>query len=73
MRTIVDLPPEQIAALSKIGERSKLSRAELIRRAVAEYLAARQPEPDDSAFGLWKDKGDDGVEYQNKLRDEWHR
>ena len=73
MRTIVDLPPEQIAALSKIGKRAKLSRAELIRRAVAEYLSSRPSEPDDAAFGLWKQNGDDGVEYQHRQRAEWDR
>jgi hypothetical protein len=36
-------------------------------------LASLGPETDalDAAFGLWKDRTVDGVEYQRRLRDEW--
>ena len=27
----------------------------------------------DAAFGMWKDRGIDGVEYQRELRAEWER
>ncbi len=71
MRTIVDLPTEQIEALKRMGKRSQLSRAELMRRAVAEYVARHQPDQGDDAFGLWKKQPVDGVEYQQHLREEW--
>jgi len=38
MRTIIDLPDAQIAALRELGERERASRAEVIRRAVAAYI-----------------------------------
>jgi len=42
MRTIVDLPEDQIKALDSIGKREDLSRTELVRRAVAAYLDGAQ-------------------------------
>jgi metal-responsive CopG/Arc/MetJ family transcriptional regulator len=69
MRTIVNLPEQEMVRLKRLSERRQLSRAELIRRAVAEYLA-RQSVDADEAFGLWKGR-EDGLEYQRRLRDEW--
>ena len=54
MRTIVDLPDRQIEALKRMPDAVQLSRAELMRRAVAEYLARHQPMEKDEAFGVWK-------------------
>ena len=71
MRTIVDIPEQQIEALKAMSEREGLSRAELMRRAVAEYLAHHQGETDEAAFGLWKKHGRDGLKYQQQLRAEW--
>ncbi len=42
MRTIVDLPDEQVEALAELCEREKISRAEAIRRAVAAMLATNK-------------------------------
>jgi len=71
MRTIVDLPDEQVNALQQLGVRSNLSRAELVRRAVAEYLDKRQDSSDDRAFGLWQRRRCDALEYEDHLRAEW--
>jgi metal-responsive CopG/Arc/MetJ family transcriptional regulator len=38
MRISVDLTEEQISSLNMLGEVRKLSRAEMVRRAVADYL-----------------------------------
>jgi len=71
MRTIVDLPGEQVAALQQLGVRSNLSRAELVRRAVAEYLDKRQDSGDERAFGLWQRRHCDALDYEDQLRAEW--
>ncbi len=73
MRTVVDLPDEQIEPLKALAEQMRLSRAELVRRAIADYLYRHRPVADDSAFGLWQDRGEDGVTYQERLRSEWDR
>ena len=72
MRTIVDLPEEQIAALAKIGERENLSRAELLRRAVADYVKHHGSGPKTIAFGIWRHRQQDGLDVQEQLRAEWH-
>jgi len=71
MRTIVDLPDEQVDALHQLGTRDNLSRAELVRRAVAEYLDKRQDTGGDHAFGLWQRRHCDALDYEDHLRAEW--
>jgi metal-responsive CopG/Arc/MetJ family transcriptional regulator len=71
MRTLVDLPESDIQALDKISQRRKRSRAAVIREAVASYIKTNQSDSIDDAFGLWKHKKFDSIEYQRKLRDEW--
>lgn len=72
MRTIVDIPDEQISVLKAMGERDHLSRAELVRRALAEYIRKRQVGlGEGGCFGLWKDRDEDGLVVQHKLREEW--
>jgi len=75
MRTIVDLPKEQIKALDRYGKARGVSRAEVVREAVAAYLpmpykkGVFQTHP---AFGSWKKKTD-SIEYVRKLRSEWSK
>ncbi|MBX3054635.1 MAG: ribbon-helix-helix protein, CopG family [Caldilineaceae bacterium] len=73
MRTIIDLPQEQIDALDQIRGNER-SRAALIREAVALYLA-QQPGKLDTlpAFGIWRDRHIDSLAYEDSLRDEWQR
>jgi hypothetical protein len=71
MRTIIELPDEQLDALSNICAQENISRAEIIRRAVGNYLQANQPGKGRSAFGLWKKKKVDALKYESKLRAEW--
>jgi len=73
MRTIVDLPEDQIVKLDRARELSGISRAEAIRRAVEQYLSVQLPDSEDEAFGIWKDRGVDSLEYERKLREEWER
>lgn len=79
MRTIIDLPEEQLQSLAVLCEREGISRAEAIRRAVSTMLknteATKKDEALKAVFGMWKDREDigDSVEYQRKLRAEWDR
>ena len=73
MRTLVDIPEQQITDLSLLCKTQGLSRAELIRRAISSYLMQYKPEEVNS-FGLWKAENkqtEDGLIYQEKLRNEW--
>jgi hypothetical protein len=73
MRTIIDPPDEQIAPLKELASALNVSRAELIRRAVGDYLSRFEPPADDTAFGIWKQHGEDGLAYQARMRSEWDR
>jgi len=82
MRTIVDLPKEQIEALDTYAKAKGISRAAVVREAVATYLPEKKKKKRDlnywrnhPAFGSEKPpKGFDSVEYVRKLRAEWdHR
>jgi hypothetical protein len=75
VRTIVDLPDEQIRALDAYSKKYGVSRAEAVRRAVAKFLPKRRQRKVDfrnhPAFGSWKDRDVDSVKYQRNLRAEW--
>jgi metal-responsive CopG/Arc/MetJ family transcriptional regulator len=71
MRTVIDLAPEQVAALDAISRCERISRAEAVRRAVAQYVRTHAQEGASDAFGLWADASIDGLEYQQRLRAEW--
>lgn len=72
MRTVIDIPDEQVAALDRLARAAGTSRAAMIRAAVDRLLEDRTPAPDiDAAFGLWADGDEDGLAYQRRLRDEW--
>ena len=73
MRTIIDLPNPQIDALSALCKREHISRAEAIRRAVQQYLDTQQIDPFKAAFGIWRDRKFDALDYVDALRAEWDR
>ena len=70
MRTLVDIPEGQIAELIRISKAEKVSRAEIIRQAVAAFIEMKKPDTVE-AFGLWKKHEADGLTYQEQLRSEW--
>lgn len=73
MRTIIELPDDQLEALGILCVQEKASRAELIRRAVGDYLNAKQAGKGQGAFGLWKKKKVNALKYEAKLRAEWSK
>jgi hypothetical protein len=71
MRTIIELPADQLADLAEICRRDGISRAEAIRQAVAGHLERERRARPRAAFGLWRDRDLDGLEYERRLRREW--
>lgn len=71
MRTIVELPAEQVESLDEWCRQEGVSRAEAVRRAVTEHLRQHHTGGSKRAFGLWKDVAEDGLAYQERLRSEW--
>ena len=73
MRTIVEIPDKLVKSLDEMGEKKACSRAALIREAIAEYLSNKTHSSPEKAFGIWKGKNVDAVEYQRNLRSEWEK
>lgn len=70
MRTLVDIPDNQVEVLAAISKSMNLSRAELVRRAIDDYVSKHKPQPME-AFGVWKNQNVDGLTYQEQARSEW--
>ena len=81
MRTLIDVPDQQLKELGVICASKQLSRAEAVRQAIAAFIVQNRSSRED-AFGLWKDQvvylpgeekpvPEDGLAYQEKLRSEW--
>ena len=74
MRTIVDLKEEQLQELSEICAREHISRSEAIRKSIDWFARAQLPQKSgNEAFGVWKDRKLDSVQYIEQLRREWDR
>jgi predicted transcriptional regulator len=73
MRTLVDIPEEDIKALDDLARRRKEPRAKVIRRAVREHINKSRKPDISEFFGLWKDAPVDGLEFQQRIRTEWDR
>lgn len=72
MRTIIELPDDQLEALDGICQRDGISRAEAIRQAVALLTRQRGASRSGVAFGVWRGtRNVDGLAYQQRLRREW--
>lgn len=73
MRTIVELPDDQVKSLAALCAAKGISRAEAVRRAVARLLAEEQRPDRARAFGAWKQHTLDAARVVRRLRDEWER
>ena len=75
IRTIVSLEEETKTWLDLKAAEEKVSRAELIRRALQFYRKASEIQARsfrrilEETSGIWK--GEDGLSYQLRVRDEW--
>lgn len=70
MRFLADIPDADVEWLDALANEQGVSRAELVRRAVAAYRADVSGDAVDNAFGIWKARDDigDGLKYQRRLR-----
>ena len=66
----MDIPERDRGALDALARKLGISRAELVRRAIELYLR-QKCNGREEAFGLWQDRAEDGVAYQDRLRREW--
>ena len=71
MRALVDIPDQDFTLLQNVVKRLDISRAEFIRRAIDVSLAPYRESMTHEAFGLWASHPEDGLAYQEKVREEW--
>lgn len=70
MRTIIDLPESDRKTLNLLGRQLGISGAEAVRRAVAEFLKSHRPASDDALFGIWRNRKEDALDYEDRVRAE---
>jgi predicted transcriptional regulator len=73
MRTLIDIPDDQLGELDRLARQQKRSRAALVRQAITALLATRQAIGEEAiaaAFGIRPDI-EDGLVVQERLRREW--
>ena len=70
VRTIIDLPAEQMRRLALLCRKEKISRAEAVRRAVEQLLLKSSASDLQSYFGASKTRGSVAL-HLRKLRDGW--
>ena len=73
MRTLVDIPDEDIRKLDALAARDRRSRAAEIREAVRLYIVGKSGNDWIArGAGYWKNRDDisDGVEYQRQMRED---
>lgn len=74
-RTIVDLPDEDVGRLDEVAEQQSVSRATVLREAVAEYVIRKSKAPAVpkplTGFGSLKGYYGEAQAYQDELRGEW--
>jgi metal-responsive CopG/Arc/MetJ family transcriptional regulator len=73
MRTLVDIPDQDIDQLDAIASREKKSRAAEIREAIQMHIARKRTNDwVRSSAGYWKNRTDigDAVEYQRAARED---
>jgi metal-responsive CopG/Arc/MetJ family transcriptional regulator len=73
MRTLVDIPEDDLGLLNQLSKARLVPRAELVRNAISSYLEPHRHAQKDEAFGLWAGHAEakDGLAYQDKMRAEW--
>ena len=74
-RFLVDIPDDDLSRIDFIARTQGKSRAAVLREAVSEYIAESSKDWLEAGFGLWAKHGfdEDGMAYQNRLREEWVR
>ena len=71
MRTLVDIPEDELDLLNGVVRKLDISRAEFVRRAISKSLEPHRQARKAEAFGIWSKRPVDGLKYQARIRREW--
>lgn len=70
-RILISVSSDAIQRIDALKKIRKLSRAQIIRQAVEDYLDKNAISQHDDTFGLWQNNQVDGLIYQQVFREEW--
>jgi metal-responsive CopG/Arc/MetJ family transcriptional regulator len=56
MRAVIDIPSTLLGQLDSLAETQGLSRAELMRQALAAFVQSHKPQQLERFYGLWQDR-----------------
>jgi Ribbon-helix-helix protein, copG family len=76
IRTIISLDPEDKLWLDRKAEEENVTMTEIVRQAIRRYREEREVASPplerllEETSGLWS-RREDGLEYQERVRDEW--
>jgi len=78
VRALITISEKDLKELDRCARQKKQSRAAIMREALSLYLKTESKKPTweeivRKTAGMWKHKKIDGLEYTNKLREEWER
>ena len=73
MRTLIDIPENDLKRLTRLSKARKVPRAQLVRTAISEYLRKQRGDGLEKLAGIWADRNIDGLDYQLAMRREWDR
>jgi len=70
MRTLVEIPDDDIKWLDRMAEERGLSRTALVREAVTRLRTGTSRKAVDEFFGMWRDRSDigEGLAFQRLIR-----
>jgi len=71
MRILVDIPKSELELIDEVAGERAVSRAEIIREAIANSLTPYRRRMKHDAFGLWARFGEDGLAHQRRMRADW--
>lgn len=70
MRTLVEIPDDDIKWLDRMAEERGISRTAMVREAVAQMRSGASRKAVDDFFGIWRDRADvgNGHAFQQRVR-----
>ncbi len=71
MKTTIDLSEDKSQVLKKLSRQRGISTSKLLDEAVDMLLQTSTQPEEAQAFGIWKSKVSDGLEYEARMRGEW--
>jgi hypothetical protein len=71
MRAIIDIDEDIDRMLKELARERGVSRAQMVREAIAQYLAGVGRPSSGAGFGVWRDRNIDGLAYERRLREDW--